>query len=138
MEIVWSERKKQPTDAALTRSLGGNKAHWDALADHVANACEGLECEWKFYGAKHGWTYKVSRKRKAVLYMTPHRTDFTASMALRDEAIEALRRADLPRELIAEIEASKAYPEGRPARVRVTSRAKVVLVKKLVAIKLKS
>ncbi len=138
MEIVWNERSKKPMDAALARSLGKNKKHWDAIDDHVANACDGLECEWKFYGAKHGWTYKVTRKKKAVLYMIPHGKNFTASMALREKAIEAARGSNIPSELVAEIEAAKAYPEGRPARIEVTSQKKVGIVKKLIAIKLEN
>ncbi|MCP3918894.1 MAG: DUF3788 domain-containing protein [bacterium] len=138
MEIVWNERSKKPTGAALARALGKNKKHWDAIDEHVANGCEGLECEWKFYGAKHGWTYKVTRRKKAVLYMIPHGKTFTASMALREKAIEAARGSNLPRELVAEIEAAKAYPEGRPARIEVTSQKKVGIVKKLIAIKLEN
>lgn len=136
MEIVWNERSTKPTDAALAEALGKNKKHWDAIDEHVARASEGLEREWKFYGAKHGWTYKVTRKKKAVLYLVPHGKSFTASMALREKAVEAVRRSNLPPELVAEIDSAKTYPEGKPARIEVTSQKKVDIVKRLIAIKL--
>ena len=131
-----TDKLKKPTPARLSRALGRTKKHWDLLEAYVTNHCEGLSCEWKFYSGPHGWTFKVMKKKRAVLYMTPMEGSFTASMALKNEALEGLRASNLPQDLIMEILEAKAYPEGRPARVEVTSQKKIGIVKKLIALKL--
>ena len=58
-----------------------------------------------FYGPKNGWTLKVTGKKRAVLWMSPREGLFLASLALRDDAVAALRETPLPEEVVAEIEA---------------------------------
>ena len=138
MGSAFLDKSKKPTDADLAELLGKTVNHWHAITDHLAGSDEGLTLEWKFYSGSHGWHFKATKKKRAVLYMIPKKGGFTASMALREKAIEMLRDGGLPEELIAEIESAKAYPEGKPARIEVTGKKKVDIVKKLIAVKLAS
>ena len=74
--------------------------------------------------------------KRAVLWMSPREGRFLASLALRDDAVTALRTAPLPVSLVEEIEGAKAWPEGRPARVMVTNLDHVRWIRTLVGIKL--
>ena len=98
----------------------------------------GATSEWKFYGAKHGWQLKVTLNRRALIYLIPRTGNFTAAVALREPAIEALRaRKQLARQL-RDIEQTPASPEGKPVRIVVTSARQLGSVKALVGVKLQS
>lgn len=125
----------EPPD--LTPLLGKAKPAWDALCKFLAEA-PGTTSEWKFYGAKYGWQLKVTAKRRALVYLIPREGRFTAALALRDDAIEALRAARFPAERLREIDEARASTEGKPARIEVTGVPDLRLVKMLVSAKLGS
>jgi hypothetical protein len=130
------ERPREPDEASLAATLGQLKTHWDAIVQHAEKECGGLVREWKFYGQKYGWQLKFSDKKRVVLYLIPREGRLLAAMALRPPAIEALREHGLPPALLREVEAARAGPEGKPARVEVNSKKDVDIVKQLLAIKL--
>lgn len=132
--MASSSAKRSPDDAALARLLGPTKARWDGLLERAG----GLTPAWKFYGEKYGWQLKLLRGKKALLYLVPRDGRFTASFPLTEAAFQALRASDLPAGFIREVEGAKQYPEGRPARVEVTSAASAALARRLLALVLAS
>ena len=131
-----NDSSKKPTEASLAEALGESGEYWDAVGAILDRECGDAVREWKFYGEKYGWHFKVTRSKRALLYLIPKEGSFTAAMALDEDAVAAVRASDLPAELIAEIDGAAIQPEGRPARVEVTSSAAVLTVEKLLAIKL--
>jgi hypothetical protein len=119
----------------LARLLGAAREPWDALRAHL-DGLDGVACEWKFYGEKYGWQLKVVAQRRALLYLIPRPDHFTAALALRPDAIEAVRASGLPAKLLREIEQAREAPEGRPARVEVRGMRELAVVKTLIAAKL--
>jgi Protein of unknown function (DUF3788) len=138
MQPSASGRSKHPDDATLEQALGATKKLWDAIVAHLDSLPNELVREWKYYGKKHGWQMKVTDGKRAVLYLIPHDGSFRAALALNDQAAAALRSQKIPPSLVREITTAKAYPEGRPARVDVTSRSDLSVVKKLLALKLRA
>jgi hypothetical protein len=131
-------RTNPPDDATLEQALSTTKKLWDAIVAHLDSLPNGLVREWKFYGKKHGWQMKVTDGKRAVLYLIPHDGSFRAALALNDQAAAALQSQKIPPSLVREITTAKAYPEGRPARVNVTRRSDLTVVKKLLALKLRT
>jgi uncharacterized protein DUF3788 len=130
------DKATRPDDAALARALGKSKPWWDSIIRHLEGACDGVVPEWKFYGPKYGWQLKLVHKKRALLYMIPRDGRFTAALALRPGAVAALPSSGLPEALIHDIETARPSSEGRPARIEVTARKEVEMVKTLVALKL--
>jgi Protein of unknown function (DUF3788) len=137
MTTMAAGRTNSPNDATLEQTLGKTKKIWDAIVDHVDSLPNGLVREWKYYGKKHGWQMKVTDGKRAVLYLIPHDGSFRAALALNDKAVAALPSQKIPPRFLREITAGKAYPEGRPARIEVTSRRDLTVVKKLLRINLR-
>jgi hypothetical protein len=131
-----NDKAKKPSDAALSETMGKAKKHWDTLIAWLSKEHPGLIQEWKFYGEKYGWQLKIFDKKRAILYMVPHQGYFMAALALKEKAIASLKESNLPASLIEEIENAKAVPEGKPARIEVTTKEQVEMVMKLVGIKL--
>src|SRR5688572_30751705 len=123
----------EPPD--VTPLLGPARKQWDALLKFLGEL-DGVVPEWKFYGEKYGWQLKLKAKGRALVYLIPRPGRFTAALALRKPAIAALRAGGIPEELVREIEAAKEAPEGKPARVEVSSPRTLALLKKLLVIKL--
>jgi hypothetical protein len=138
MTTMAAGRTNPPDDATLDQALGKTKKVWDTIIDHLDQLPNGLVREWKYYGKKHGWQMKVTDRKRAVLYLIPHDGSFLASLALNDQAVAALPSQKLPPRLVREIATAKTYPEGRPARVEVTSTSDLMVVKKLLALKLRA
>ena len=138
MKPSASGRSKPPDDARLQKALGKTKKLWDAIVAHLDSLPNGFVREWKYYGKKHGWQMKVTDRKRSVLYLIPHDGSFRAALALNDQAAAALRSQKIPPSLVREITTAKAYPEGRPARVEVTSTSDLTVVKKLLALKLRA
>jgi hypothetical protein len=132
---VFDDKAQPPDEKALRTALGPAKAHWDAIVAHGIDAFDGVKPEWKFYGKKHGWQMKLLCKGRALLYLIPHERSFLAGLALRESALDAVRKAKLPKALVRAIEEATAYSEGKPARVEVTSARDVTTVRKLLAVK---
>jgi hypothetical protein len=136
VSAAFADKSAPPDDAALREVLGKSKNAWDATLAHVQAKVEGVDVTWKFYGNKYGWQIKATRGKKAVLYMIPHPGKFMAATALPRRALAELDDAGLPDDLVAAIRAAKAYAEGTPARVEVSSAKQVAIVKRLLALAL--
>jgi len=138
MPSVLDDKTKKPNEAALAEVLSKAKRYWDEILEYLDRQCSGLAQEWKFYGQKYGWQLKLADKKRALIYLIPHQGHFTAALALKDEAVQALKNSGLPPQLVHEIETAKVVPEGRPARIEVNGRPEAEIVKRLLDIKLKS
>ena len=135
MDNPFTDKRSRPTRATLGRALGRTLRHWDLVLAQTHRDHEGLVDTWRHYG-KSGWILMVVGRKRAVLWMSPRERSFLASLALRDDAVGALRGTSLPPALVAEVEGAKAWPEGRPARVMVTNLDHVRWIRTLVGIQL--
>jgi len=124
---------KVPDAAALGAQLGAAKATWDDVVAHLERVRGSAALEWKHYGARLGWQLKVTRGRKALLYLIPHEGRFVVATALGPAELALLHASGLPAELIRDIEAGRALPEGKAARVEVRNGCDAALAKRLLA-----
>lgn len=128
-------RTSGPGASALAAQLGRARKAWDVLLARVDEAWPDVVREWKNYGAKHGWQLKMSHRKRAFVYLIPRDGSFTAATALKGEALAALRESGLPAALVDEIERGTSYPEGKAARIIVTTSTQVEQVMSLLALK---
>jgi hypothetical protein len=105
-----------PRENELKRSLAGVYSAYEELLDVAA----AYNREWKFYGPKIGWQLKISRKGKALCYLTPLDGSFRLGMAVREAERTTLLASRLPAALKTELRTAKKYTEGYPLRIHVT------------------
>jgi hypothetical protein len=108
-----------PTPAALAKTLGKAKPHWDALQAAAAEAAPNAGAEWKYYASLKGWRCIVKAGRLSLAHLRPDEGSFLASFGLSDKAIDAAAAHGVPAELIEAARAAKKGTEGRPLRVQV-------------------
>jgi hypothetical protein len=108
-----------PTDEALAATLGATHALWSTLRAQLAEDLAPSTEEWGFTSRSTGWGLRVRRAERIIVYLTPGNGTFLASFVLGERAVAAARASELPRQVIAAIEAARKYAEGRGVRLEV-------------------
>jgi hypothetical protein len=92
--------------------------------------------EWNSYSRKAGWSLRLKRKDRNILYLTPCEGCFFVSFALGDKAVEAARQSRLPQRVIRMINEARRYAEGTGIRIEMKKPKDIEIAKQLAAIKL--
>ena len=127
-------KKTKPTDADVAKALGSAKALWDQVIDELKKDCPTKE--WNSYSLKAGWSLKLKKKDRTILYLSPLPGGLRVSFALGDKAVKAAREAPFPKPVLKLIDEAKKYAEGTAVRFEVKTTANLDAVKKLAAIKI--
>ena len=126
-----------PTDDDLAAELGRSaKALWDRLLAGLAEHQDIATREWHSYSRKAGWSLRLKRGARTILYLNPCHGCFRASFALGGKAVAAARASGLPQPVIDIIDSARRYAEGTGIRIDVHGPADISVVEKLAAIKL--
>ena len=128
--------KEHPTDAELAQALGPAKTAWETLVAELACELNVAVQEWKCYSPKAGWSLRLKRGSRTIVWLTPCRGCFRVAFALGEKAVSAAREADLPARVIRLIDEAEKYPEGTGVRLVVKGPKDVPVLKRLAAIKL--
>jgi hypothetical protein len=132
---MFLDRLRKPDDRALAGILGKSYVLWVALRTHVREAHGPVLEEWKYYGAKYGWTLKTFHKKRNLFFFTPCLGYFRLGFVFGDKAVAAIEKSGLPEAMIDELRNAKKYAEGRGLRIEVRTNRDIELTKKLVAVK---
>ena len=138
LENAFIGRSKKPTAADVSTALGPSSPLWDNLVESVKKECRIDGQEWKTYSPKVGWSLRLMRKKRNILYLAPSHGCFRVSLILGDKAIKVARSSDLPARAIKIIDKAKRYPEGTAIRIDVKSLKDVDLIKQLAVIKVEN
>jgi len=131
-------RTSPPTGADLARALGPAKPVWNAVAVEIARELGLDDREWKSYGVKHGWSLRLKRGKRNIVYLAPCQGWFEVLFILGDKAVTAARASGLGRAGTKLLDAAPRYPEGTGVRLRVSRAKDVPLVRKLARVKLEN
>jgi hypothetical protein len=115
--------------------LGPARAFWDELLADLARDCEADVHEWKCYSPKTGWSLRVKRKQRTIVWLAPATGFFTLVFILGDKAVQAVRQSGLSKEVLDMISKAPRYPEGTGVRLEIRSRTDLELPRKLAQIK---
>ncbi len=124
---------KPPTTRQLSALLKSSYGAFKALTQRGA----GVTHEWRRYSATSPWVLKVSLAARTLFYVTPKAGECEVTVLLGKRATEAALAGRVSNAPHASIREARAYAEGRPVRVTVTSEADLAGVEELVAVKLK-
>lgn len=133
---AFDERTAAPQPRALQAMLGRSGPLWTKLKDDLQKSYGPLAEEWNFAGAAYGWSMRLKRGTRAIVYMTPCRSYFLASFTLGEKACRAAHEAKLPPAVVEAIDSAKKYVEGRGVRIPVRNRKDLAAIETLAAIKI--
>lgn len=127
MSNAFTGKAEAPSDAELAAELGPAKALWERVCAELE-----LPGEWHSYSKKAGWSMRLRKGDRNIVYLIPGRGGFEVSMALGDRAVTAARNRGLARM----VDGARRYGEGTAVRFAVKGPRDFANVKKLVEIKL--
>ena len=104
---AFDDRSTPPDDRSLQAMLGRTGALWTQLTERLHAAHDPLTEDWGFAGAAYGWSLRLKKTKRALVYLTPCRGHFLASFALGEKACTAAREHGLPRESLDRSDAAK-------------------------------
>jgi hypothetical protein len=133
---AFDDKNKTPKAKGLQEALGRSGTHWDNLIAFLKEEYAPLEQTWSYGGSQWGWTLRLKRKKRTILYMTPAKKFFHVGFALGEKAVGAAHESSLPGSVLTIIDEAKRYAEGRAVRLEVRARKDLDGVKKLAAIKM--
>ncbi|MCP4573461.1 MAG: DUF3788 domain-containing protein [bacterium] len=133
---AFADKAHEPRPAELAAVLGRSAARWSELVAHLEADFAPVTREWVFSGAKWGWSLRLKRKKRAIVYLTPGEKFFRAGFALGEKAVAAVRNMGLPAETLELIDEADRYAEGRAVRLEVRTKADLEPVRIIAAAKL--
>ncbi|MFI5142583.1 MAG: DUF3788 family protein [Thermoanaerobaculales bacterium] len=133
---AFADKSHPPGVDELIAALGGSAALWEELISHAVASYAPITETWNFAGAKFGWSLRLKRKDRIVLYLIPQVGQFLLGVVLGDGAANAARSAGLPESVVALVDAAPRYAEGRGIRMPIATRDDLVAAQTLTALKM--
>jgi hypothetical protein len=127
-----------PSDSDLEKALGRAKPLWDQLVAELASEHDVTTREWKSYGAKSGWSLRVMRGKRTIVWLAPSTGCFEVAFIFGEKALTAVRHSAVSARVLRMLDEAPKYPEGTGLRFQVTAVKDIAVVKKLAAIKLQN
>ncbi len=131
-------RKEKPTEEDLASELGPAKAAWDQLLSNLSEQYGLVTQEWNSYSVKAGWSLRLKRGKRNILYLGPCHGSFRVAFILGDRALEAARHTRLPQRIVKTLNEGTRYPEGTMVRLDVKVPKDLAGITALTAVKLEN
>jgi hypothetical protein len=136
MKSFFTDKKRIPTDAELKKALGATFGFWQSLATFTKNAYPKATEAWHFSGEKYGWSFRVSDKKRVLIYLLPRDKFFKVAFVFGQKATDEILKSDVSEKITAELKAAKVYAEGRGIRLDVKSASDLEDLERLITIKI--
>lgn len=126
----------RPSDSDLEKALGRAKPLWDQLIAELASEHDVTTQEWKSYSPKYGWSLRLMRGKRTIVWLAPYAGAFQVLFILGERALTAIRQTAVPARVLRMLDEAPKYPEGTGLRFEIKTAKDIAVVKKLAAIKL--
>jgi hypothetical protein len=136
LENAFIGKAEQPTDAELSAALGPARVLWDQLLAALAADYELTNGEWNSYSRKAGWSLRLKREKRNILYLAPCGGCFRVAFILGDRAMQAARASGLSKPVLKILDEAPRYPEGSGVRMEVKGPKDIAAIRKLTGAKL--
>lgn len=127
----------EPTRADVEEALGAKVKIWDELIEWMSDKEGVSQQEWKgVVVKKYGWSLRLKKKGRNIIYLSPGKDCFMASFVLSDKALGEAKHAHLPKGVQDALETAPRYPEGNGLRLLVRRAGDLGAIRKIAAIKI--
>lgn len=138
MQSIFTNKAKEPTEADLKAALDKTYPHWKELADFTRKAFPAATEGWHFTSAKFGWSFRISDKKRVLVYLLPRDRFFKVALVFGQKATDQIIASAVSNVIKDELLAAKVYAEGRGIRIDVKDKSNLKDLKELIRIKLEN
>lgn len=136
MKSVFIDKTVEPNNAALKKALKDTFGVWQKLVNFTRETYPDAVEKWHFTSEKYGWSYRVSDKKRVIVYFLPRDKFFKIAFVFGQKATDSILASDISNSIKNEFKAAKVYAEGRGIRISVTDTSQLEDIKKLIVIKI--
>ena len=133
---VFDDEAGPPDARELAGSLGKAGPLWDELVRHVSEKYPPVTEAWNHGGDKFGWSLRLKRKDRILVYMTPQLGQFLLGVVLGEPAAERAHDELLPVDVLELIDGAPRSGEGRGIRLPIRTEDDLETAMTLAALKL--
>jgi hypothetical protein len=133
---AFEDPTHRPDAAELSAALGESVDLWNGLIDSVSAAYGLIDQVWNHAGAKIGWSMRLKRGDRILLYMTPQAGCFLAGVVLGERAAAAAEAWGAPPMLLKLIDEAPRHREGRGVRITVKTLEDLAMTVMLLELKM--
>ena len=133
---AFDDESHPPEPGELEAVLRRSAEPWGQMVAHVEATYPPITQVWTFAGAKYGWSMRLKRRDRVVLYMTPQPGSFLLGVVLGERAAKAAHDSGLPTPVLALIDDAPRYGEGRGIRCTVSTGEDLAVARALAALKM--
>lgn len=135
---VFMDKTCVPDERSLLDVLGQKAfARWERICGVCRESGAVAQEGWHFSGKKFGWSYRLSDKKRVLIYLLPREGFFKVAFVFGDQAVEFLRTSEIDLQLLRTLVEAKKYAEGRGIRFAVQSEEETQEALELLKVKLK-
>jgi hypothetical protein len=113
---ILPDKEKIPDDGYLKQILDKAFVYYS----EIKKITSGFMQEWKHYGRKYGWKFKIHDEKKTLLELTVMKKSFQIGMAIREEELNELKNDSINNEMLDLILKANKYPEGYGIKLDIT------------------
>jgi hypothetical protein len=136
---AFLRKRDEPTEAEVTSALGPTARLWKELIEGITADAGGVKQEWQgIYVNKYGWSLRLKKRSRSILFLAPCKGCFRVAFALNDKAVKAAKVAHLPRKVASALASAPRFLEGTGLRLIVHKSGDLAAIRKLAKIKLAS
>jgi hypothetical protein len=135
---AFGDQTACPTEAELRLVLGRAASPWAELVRHINATYAPVVEQWHFGGAKYGWSLRLGKPDRVILYLIPQPRRFLVGIVLGAKAVAAAQTARLAARVLSSIAEAPRYAEGTGLRLPVSKASDLPSIEKLTALKMAS
>jgi hypothetical protein len=126
----------KPTSLEVATALGPSVAAWAQLIDWLAEVHGVLVHEWRSDAIRYGWSLRLRKKDRTIVYLGPCQGCFRVSFVLGARAMKVVRETNFSPAVTQAIAEAPHDAEGTGIRLIVHEAADLLPIRTLVEIKL--
>ncbi len=138
MKSIFTQKDIKPSKEDVEKALGSTFELWSLLVDFTKDANPVAFEEWKYTSEKYGWSFRISDKKRVLIYLLPRDKFFKVAFVFGQKAMDSILESDISESIVNELKLAKVYAEGRGIRIEVRDRSILNDIEKLINIKIDS
>ena len=125
----------QPANQNLIEKLGSTYSIWSDLNLYLNETLKDPSEEWNFPRKKYGWSFRMKRKKRNIIYFLPCAGFFKVAFVFGLKASGKVMLSNVSESIKTELKNAKVYAEGKGIRIDVKNNQILDDIKTLVQIK---